>query len=1193
MPFSLPRNMAFHAPLRLWSDPAAGGPLATPDRHVTGICGFFMATLIAIKPFNMHAIDPVYLPVDDAGASRILDVHLDSYSADVTYDTGWTIYTGSFSYDDDGDVSGTVTSVTIYSGAFRFSSGGAFQLDGAVQQSLTGLSKSAAIVAGFYETEDVQGLTRYLFDGNDILTGSDGADLLDGYAGADTLSGGAGNDTLFGGDQNDRISGNGDNDELDGGLGDDTMDGGAGNDTYRADSRNDMVVELAGQGTDIVYSTATFVLGNNVENLTLTGSSQINGSGNALANLIIGNGAENVIGGEAGNDTIYGGGGHDQLLGDAGDDQLYGESGTDLINGGADNDTIWGGDNDDTILGEAGNDSIFGDKGNDAIDGGIGNDTLSGGDDDDTIGGGDGNDSISGGAGNDSLIGGIGNDRFSGVDPANSQAKETGRNTIDGTDYGDDVINTVVYGGARTQYSIRPMIPGDGQGIGFGVTVGNKGDGSDQVINFSRLEFSDVVIEESSFWKAGMVSWAIWSLRPAFDQIRSYVGKLDEFIGTEADTKYPTLKKILAWYQIVDTATDILGDTVIDLNNGSYKSAFKVLVDRIVEETTNPIIAEAQKRLDDLVDKMPIGGAEKTELKSIIQGGADDLRSYIDDATNVTLNAAIDAAQKIQDIDWDQQWKNWMDSVGTGLEGLYKTIPGMIEPREEFDDPKLEPVIPTPPTIEEPGAQPKDEPQLFLGLASNDLGYPGNGDDIFFGFGGNDTVIAGAGGGDDYYDGGNGTDTIVFASATQGLTIDLLAGTADGAETGHDIVIDFEIVAGGSGGDSISAAGVTDRGFDLRGNAGADTMTGGARADIFHGGAGDDSIDGGTGADVAEYAGASIDFTITRNSDGSFTIADTKPLVGGDEGSDRIRLVETAHFAGDGVTVNLALVAVPEPRFRLITVDGYVGAVGGRGDVFGSNGFQDISIMAGSGKVTLDGSFGRGGDIVRIPGNAADFTVAMAGSSAIVASGATEISIPVGLTGTSLVFDDGVRKLVFDLATQHVKIGSQEITGVSAPIVAATDNSPLPAGGEHANATARLVLATGSDTSVAGKVNVFGTNGAEIVRVLDGVVALDGSFARGGDTLVLPDAANNYEAYISGSFLMLLSGDDRVAVPIGTAGTALDFAGDPRILVFQDGNVLVGSQSITATSEANAQTLTVTAGAVVSSIAMADGFGFA
>jgi Ca2+-binding RTX toxin-like protein len=68
---------------------------------------------------------------------------------------------------------------------------------------------------------------------------------------------------------------------------------------------------VANQGTDIVYSTATHSLGAEVENLTLLGSSAIDGSGNSLNNLIMGNSGANVLMGGAGNDTLTGGLGND------------------------------------------------------------------------------------------------------------------------------------------------------------------------------------------------------------------------------------------------------------------------------------------------------------------------------------------------------------------------------------------------------------------------------------------------------------------------------------------------------------------------------------------------------------------------------------------------------------------------------------------------------------------------------------------------------------------------------------------------------------------------------------------------------------------------------------------------------------------------------------------------------------------
>ncbi len=130
--------------------------------------------------------------------------------------------------------------------------------------------------------------------GNDTLIGTSGNDVLDGLAGDDVLRGLAGNDTLIGGAGSDL---------LDGGTGTDTMTGGTGNDTYLVDVAGDVVTELANEGTDTVQSSIASILGANVENLTLTGTTLINGTGNTLNNVLTGNSAANTLTGGAGNDT--------------------------------------------------------------------------------------------------------------------------------------------------------------------------------------------------------------------------------------------------------------------------------------------------------------------------------------------------------------------------------------------------------------------------------------------------------------------------------------------------------------------------------------------------------------------------------------------------------------------------------------------------------------------------------------------------------------------------------------------------------------------------------------------------------------------------------------------------------------------------------------------------------------------------
>lgn len=75
------------------------------------------------------------------------------------------------------------------------------------------------------------------------------------------------------------------------------------NNTYFVDISTDVIVENANEGTDTVSSAITYTLGTNLENLTLTGATAINGSGNTVANVLAGNSAANTLTGAAGNDT--------------------------------------------------------------------------------------------------------------------------------------------------------------------------------------------------------------------------------------------------------------------------------------------------------------------------------------------------------------------------------------------------------------------------------------------------------------------------------------------------------------------------------------------------------------------------------------------------------------------------------------------------------------------------------------------------------------------------------------------------------------------------------------------------------------------------------------------------------------------------------------------------------------------------
>lgn len=186
------------------------------------------------------------------------------------------------------------------------------------------------------------GFTAYNFDGFIgalTLTGFDNDDTITGASGNDVLSGQEGNDMLYGLAGNDRLDGGDGDDLLDGGTGADIMTGGAGNDRYVLDNVGDVVIEDVGGGMDTVASSITYTLGDNLENLILTGSAAIDGTGNAGDNLIVGNAGRNVLSGGAGNDTIVVGGGDANKASAGGFDKVDGGDGIDtLILGGVQSD---------------------------------------------------------------------------------------------------------------------------------------------------------------------------------------------------------------------------------------------------------------------------------------------------------------------------------------------------------------------------------------------------------------------------------------------------------------------------------------------------------------------------------------------------------------------------------------------------------------------------------------------------------------------------------------------------------------------------------------------------------------------------------------------------------------------------------------------------------------------------------------
>jgi Ca2+-binding RTX toxin-like protein len=370
-------------------------------------------------------------------------------------------------------------------------------MDGTPWYSATGLNVTVEQYFSFVDAGDADGLLRFALRGNDTVVGSNGNDGLAGFAGSDTLNGGSGND------------------RLDGGQGGDHMTGGTGNDTFVVDSSSDSVVEAFNAGTDSVRSSVSFVLPDHVENLVLTGTGNINGTGNELGNAITGNAGNNGLNGGLGADVLGAGAGADLLNGGGGADTLSGGTGADRVFGGGGADTLGGGKGNDSLVGDAGNDTMMGGDGNDVffvesagdraietsdpgvdtvrssvsfvlsdnverlvltgivdIDGtGNGlNNLVTGNGADNILGGAGGADILNGGGGADTLSGGTDDDSLAGNSGNDTMFGGAGIDSLNGGDGADDFRYADAGDGSVVALNADPVGAGDAV-VGFATGV--------------------------------------------------------------------------------------------------------------------------------------------------------------------------------------------------------------------------------------------------------------------------------------------------------------------------------------------------------------------------------------------------------------------------------------------------------------------------------------------------------------------------------------------------------------------------------------------------------------------------------------------------------------------------------------------------------------------------------------------------
>ena len=823
----------------------------------------------------------------------------------------------------------------------------------------------------------------YALGGNDVLNGFGGNDTLDASAGNDILNGGGGNDSLYGADGDDFLKG---------GFGDDLIDGGNGYDRagyYQVDeSLGGVTVDL-----NIVGPQNTGAQGWD----TLSGIEYV--SGTPFADTLTGDANDNILWGSAAtidassnwvsttnNDTLDGGDGNDLLVVGIGNQRLIGGNGTDTVSftenfgddpsihislalQGAAQDTgqgMWtltgienlsGGDDGDLLTGDANANVLAGAAGNDTLVGGGGNDQLYG---DGKFGssspasgaptlltdiGANGNDTLEGGLGNDMLNGGGGVDTASyehasgsvtvtlfnfGGGNGNSSGADgndtlAGIENLTGSAFNDNLtgnaLNNVLTGGDG-----HDVLRGNG---GADTLYGGTGD------DFLSGGFGDDVIDGGT----------------GYDRAAFFTGAT---AGVHVDLNLQGVAQ--------DTGQGM--DTLINIEHASGTSFSDTLIG---DGGNNWLSGQSEGSADTISgnggDDLIVDGSGN----HILDGG-----SGIDTfSVNTQLSSGVRISLALQGAAQDT-------GIGSMTLTGFENLSG-----SGWND-----------TLTGDSAN-----NVLGGEQGNDILVGGAGDDALYGdgafgvdthgiggsgpitfysdfttlfvgaIGGDDTLEGGLG--DDVLDGGSGVDTATYAHASGAVTVNLVAGTATGAD-GNDSLINVEnvvgsafndtlvgngggnVIDGGDGLDTLAGFGGDDTlnggaGSDtIFGNQGNDLINGGDGNDNMRGGTGDDVIDGGAGFNLAGYfatpsdpiaAGVTVDLNLQGSAQATGQGSDTLVNIQGLAGT---QFDDT--LIGDN-NINL-----------LIQAGAGVGAPGGNDQLFGNGG--DDLLIVGSGNVLLNGGTG-------------------------------------------------------------------------------------------------------------------------------------------------------------------------------------------------------------------------------------------
>ena len=480
--------------------------------------------------------------------------------------------------------------------------------------------------------------------GNTGVAGYYKFSIVSGTSGNDNMQGTAGNDSLYGSSGNDVINGFAGNDVLYGAAGSDRLLGGLGDDTYIVDAL-DTLVELANQGIDVVQSEISYTLGDNLENLILTGNSSINGTGNALNNTFVGNSFNNVFNGAAGTDFVsyaYSNYGVSVDLSNTG--SQYTSQGYDTF---VSIEGVIGTDDSDTLTGNALANILYGGADNDTLNGGGGNDSLDGGSGADQMTGGDGSDvyyvdnvgdivsetnAVASTGGTDSVYSYLGTYTL-GNNVENLRLLSTGAANGTGNSLNNVIDagagNNILNGGAGIDTaSYAYATAAVTANLGLTTAQATGGSGSDTLLNFENLTGSNYHDKLTGNAAANTLSGGLGG-----DQLNGAAGA-DRMIGGDGSDLY-----------YVDNAGDIVSETNAVTATGGIDTVYSsisayTLTDNVenLRLLATGVANGTGNSLNNVID----AGAGN----NVLNGGAGiDTASYAYATAAVTANLGLTTAQ--------------------------------------------------------------------------------------------------------------------------------------------------------------------------------------------------------------------------------------------------------------------------------------------------------------------------------------------------------------------------------------------------------------------------------------------------------------------------------------------------------------------------------------------------------------------